>query len=380
MPSKRQRRRNDENSPYSILYLSGPVVSQHAHNLVRQPSGSDDQSAETVEKRHVRGASSNVNFPEIFWRRKWVILATCLGATCLAAAAALLAEPKYSATAIFDGDDREVAANPLNGGPPSEGEVAAATRMRSLAMAREIADQMGLAQQSTDKPGITDPLATPKSILSRFDIFKLWPGHASAAPSPLDIAAQRLMDNLQISIEPRSSLITVTYTSRNPQHAADVANAFVGEYLHYQRVRKLSDRQNSASRALLDAAASFGEKHPQVARARSNLDLVSAQLQSESVQTKTPSTADKLAATGRVMPAQSVTIPLSRGTLSKTLLGLLVGAFAGLGLAFLIELTNPVFRQKLLDRWLSPDEPSRNGMTETTQSILPNQPSNTRRN
>ena len=35
-----------------------------------------------------------------------------------------------------DGDDREVAANPLNGGPPSEGEVAAATRMCSLAMAR----------------------------------------------------------------------------------------------------------------------------------------------------------------------------------------------------------------------------------------------------
>lgn len=231
-----------------------------------------------------------------------------------------------------------------------------------------------------DRMADHDPLATPKTCIYRALISsKLWPGHASAPPSPLDIAAQRLMDNLQISIEPRSSLITVTYTS-DPQQAADVANAFVGEYLHYQRVRKLSDRQNSAKSARSSTRLRPSARNIRRSHVRGPIFISSAQLQSESVQTKTPSTADKLAATGRVMPAQNVSIPLSRGTFSKSLLGLLVGAFAGLGLAFLIELTNPVFRQKLLDRWLSPDEPSRNGMTETTQSILPNQPSNARRN
>src|SRR4029079_10899825 len=95
-------------------------------------------------------------------------------------------------------------------------------------------------------------------------------GRGSGSPSQLDRAAQALMRNLKVEREPRSYLLTVAYTGASPREAAQIANAFVDEYLRVRLLAELSDRQSAAQQALTDLQATYGPKHPRVKRAEAS--------------------------------------------------------------------------------------------------------------
>ena len=100
--------------------------------------------------------------------------------------------------------------------------------MRSEAMARRVAERFG------SRCGAHEPNSNLQRLVgcsSRWCLALVLPRKAAAPPSRIDVAARQLMGNLQVKIEPRSSLITVTYASPSPEEAARIANAFVGEFL-----------------------------------------------------------------------------------------------------------------------------------------------------
>jgi len=336
-------------------------LNKHAPNLSKPPSASDRGASEAAEDRITPGAQPFRGFPDLFWRRRWLIVALCAAATTLGVLAAATTAPKYSATAMLDGDDREVPANPLvAAGPPSEGEVAAAVRLRSLAMARRVAERLGLdADKPPDRPGLFSKLRS--ATIDRVPALgALFSRTSRTSPSAADVAARKLTANLLVSIEPRSSLISISYTSSDPAEAARIANTFVAEYLRDQKIRRISDRQTATQRSLTELTQTLGPKHPQVLRAQANLDQTRAQIQSEAQQIATMDS-DALNTNGRVVPALASTIPLGRGTLTFVILGLIGGLVSGMAAAVLLELRNSHFRRALIDRWIeAPMSPQKN--------------------
>lgn len=236
--------------------------------------------------------------------------------------------PNYTTTAILDADNK---AGPQN--LRSDGEISAATIIRSDTMARRVAARLGLdkttVDMTQDKPSGFQELLT--------EIFvTLLPQNSPRLPTPIDIAARKLLLNLQARIEARSSLITINYTSPDPEEAARVANAFVSEYILDQKMRMLSEVQSAAQRSLADLTSTFGPKHPQIIRAQNNLVLAQARLQT-ALETAKLMTAKELSETGLVLPASAVTIPDGRGGVSKMILALLAASIASICLVFFIE-------------------------------------------
>ena len=122
-----------------------------------------------------------------------------------------------------------------------------------------------------------------------------------------------------------------------------------------QKIRKLAERHTLARRALMDLLVTFGDKHPQIARAEADIALAQARLLAEE-QTTAPMTAKELAETGQVVPAQAVTIPSGPGTASLLALALLGGGIAGIGFALLLELRHTASRRALLSRLSGQDQ------------------------
>ncbi len=288
------------------------------------------------------------------WRRKWMITAVCAAAIALAWGIILRTEPIYLASAIVEVDALDEAAN-----SQSEPVGSAAALIRSEPMARRVAERLGLDAMPTD----------PNSNMQRLNTNIVGPlsRKAGAPPSRIDVSARQLMRNLKVKIEPRSSLITVTYASPSPEEAARIANAVVGELLRNQNIKKLTDRRALAERALLELSNTFGDQHPRIARAEANLALARAQLLAEE-QKGASVTEKELAETGKVVPAQAVTIPSGLGTVYLMILVLVAGGIAGIGFALL---SDTAFRRALLSRLFGASRGKIKGTLELADDSLP---------
>jgi uncharacterized protein involved in exopolysaccharide biosynthesis len=96
--------------------------------------------------------------------------------------------------------------------------------------------------------------------------------------SPLDRTVAMLRNNVAVASEPRSYLISISFTARSADEAARVANAFATEYL---REKSLQSRQDVVTRAqaeLTRQLAINGEKHPKVLQAADELSAARAAL------------------------------------------------------------------------------------------------------
>ena len=293
-------------------------------------------------------------------RRGKLIACAVIATVAISMLIILLSRPQYTATAIIQIDlsDKNAGKSALtavvDAGALVENH---ALLLESPTLARRVAQRLGLdhpqhksqsdlatsfvriklvgpdiAVQATS---LLRKLVGPNITAQTTSVLRQLVGRGSESPSQLDRAAQALMRNLKVERGPRSYLLTVAYTGASPREAAQIANAFVDEYLRVRLLAELSDRQSAEQQALTDLQATYGPKHPRVKRAEARLALA-ASSQARAV-AEDGIGALNLDAGGRVMRAQEVTIPVGPRARAIIGLGALLGPLLGIGLALVLE-------------------------------------------
>jgi uncharacterized protein involved in exopolysaccharide biosynthesis len=99
-----------------------------------------------------------------------------------------------------------------------------------------------------------------------------------SALTPRDLAVDALMRQVQVTAEPRSYLISVAVTARDPEIAAKLANALTAEYLRWQTLKELAEARSAAEHDLADASLVYGPRHPTYLRAAIRLEQLEARV------------------------------------------------------------------------------------------------------
>lgn len=207
--------------------------------------------------------------------------------------------PKYTATASLEPDMRiqESAVKGIPGPILDPGAVVDATarRIQSYPTARAVVDKLHMAVPR--EPSLRNTLsATVSSLLG------------TRRPSETDVAVRQLLGGLDVKGDRKAYVIALSYTSPDATKAAEIVNAVASEYVHNIELQRLTTRLSLAQRTLFDLEASYGDSHPAIQRARSDLDGMRASLERYRNGANIM-TADELTETGMVVPAQAITIP-----------------------------------------------------------------------
>ncbi|HMR31885.1 MAG TPA: Wzz/FepE/Etk N-terminal domain-containing protein [Geminicoccaceae bacterium] len=227
--------------------------------------------------------TSPIDVVRILWRRRWLLVTVVgLGMSGAVAATALL--PKvYAARAAVLIEPRLEPSPDGSGGvvpilPDSATIDSLVQVLGSRSMAREVIDAHGLAR---------DPELVPPDERS-------WLSHAFASASdnqPLGSElglVDRFLDRLTVAREGKSHVIAVTYLSRDPRHAAAIANALAERFVADRAVL----RHEAGQRATGTLGARLDLLEAKLGRSRSALDEARVRLG--------PATADATTLGGQV--------------------------------------------------------------------------------
>jgi uncharacterized protein involved in exopolysaccharide biosynthesis len=247
--------------------------------------------------------------------------------------------PSYTASAIvqpeFRGSVTHEKATDMQPLDPSLLLVGQVQLIRSQPLPAGIAEQLfGEGSNATSPPGlaVTAVQWLLGLALERQNRFP----DVSKPVSTADIALEQLKSKLTVTYIPRSYLIQVSYTAPTPEGAAAVANALTSEFIRSERRKRLSEQVAAAASTLASLSATYGDKHPNIARAKADLEAVQTLLRGLT-QAAAPMSENELADTGMVVPARANLASVNHG-LRTILLGLVVGLLLGLSWA--------VFRQR----------------------------------
>ncbi|MBX6740952.1 MAG: hypothetical protein IRY87_02740 [Acetobacteraceae bacterium] len=198
------------------------------------------------------------------WRHVYVLTGAVVLALAAGAMVLAVAEKRYSAEALVQFDFSVPTAAPgmreqsrgvlVEAGPMIQGE---ARIVNSRPMARRVVETLGLADDpayAEASPGLADRLTIAIEAAGKALLGMTANQPPVNAPSATALREERIaravdqvMQRLSVTSDSRSYLLSVTYSSPDPVHAARVANTFAEEYLR---------RQQQAS---LDAASSVSE-------------------------------------------------------------------------------------------------------------------------
>jgi uncharacterized protein involved in exopolysaccharide biosynthesis len=212
----------------------------------------------------------------ILWHQKPLIVGILLVALSVATIALVLIGPRYSAEAMIQ----------LNF---LREESATGTKTQSIAAVDAVALVDGTVRAVRSR-------ATANAVVARLGLDKdpdfareltLWRvlsgvravlGLEGATPTPRDLAANQLMRRVTVANEPRSYLVSIAVTTRNPEQATTLANVVALEYLRGQLLQQLSDTQSAAERELTQLSSVYGVRHPSYVLARTKLDTLQNRL------------------------------------------------------------------------------------------------------
>jgi uncharacterized protein involved in exopolysaccharide biosynthesis/Mrp family chromosome partitioning ATPase len=187
-------------------------------------------------------------------RRKLLIIVTTLLITILAIAATLTMTPQYSATAyvmIEPGQTQIVEAIEAVVAGSSADTAAVESQVRVL-QSRSLADRVAHVLKLDHDPEFNGRLEPPsfmdrvlapvkEAIAAAVSTAKQWIVGADDKPKsgdPVRALRTRIVDkllaSLEVAVEGRSRVISVTFTSRSPETAAKVANALADQYIAMQ--------------------------------------------------------------------------------------------------------------------------------------------------
>lgn len=173
------------------------------------------------------------------FRNRWLILSILVAAVALAVAVTLLTAPTYRASASIQIDQK--VAKVL--GTEDDEEAASADTDRFLQTQVDVLRSRALAERVATKLRLANRDAFFESVGA--DLASLPPARARRA----DQAAGALMQNLGVNLPRNSQVVSVSYASRNPALAAEIANAFVDEFIDSNLQRRFE--QSSYARGFL---------------------------------------------------------------------------------------------------------------------------------
>lgn len=267
----------------------------------------------------------------IFWGHRQLIAGCTAAAVALAVLAHMIIAPNFSATAVVQFGMRDLM--PQNS---AEGQTAPAAMMDAAAL---VESETRLIESPALSRVVVDRLAREADVARLADDFPSMFGRfqrgAGPTPAELDGAASRLSGNLAVKNDPRTYLVSVTYKAPSAGEAARVANAVVAQYLHNARVQNLAGAHAGAERTLADLQVTYGPKHPQIIRAKSNLAMAKAQMDVADRAALMPE-AD-LAGTGQVIPARANSIPTNTPFSKILVICAAIGLLLGLAIVQLLE-------------------------------------------
>jgi len=267
------------------------------------------------------------------WRRKGLIAGFCGAALIVAGVAMAFLDNRYTAEVLIQTrlarEDQKPQSNAATTSSPAVVVEAASMIetevriIRSSIIAKHVADRLELTKDprfAVRESFATRALDWLRSESPSFD--SLMPPPSS--PQVEDLIAAALMRDLKVTNDPKSHLISISYTSNSPELSARIANAIADEYL---RIRS----EAAARHEFAGIAATYGPKHPVVLSARAKLDEALRQ----------PRIGDSAQFMMRAEPITLPAGPNRRVILSLTLLG----AFAvGSVVALLLERADNGFR------------------------------------
>jgi capsular polysaccharide biosynthesis protein len=212
----------------------------------------------------------------ILWNQKLLIVGILLVALSVASIALVLSGPRYSAEAMMQLNFiREEPATGAKTHSIAAVDAAAlvestARAIRSRATANAVVARLGL-----DK----DPDFARESTLWRvLSGVRAALGLEGEMPTPRDLAVNQLLRKVTVANDPRSYLISIAVTTRDPEQAATLANVVALEYLRGQMLQQLSDTQVAAERELTQLSSVYGVRHPSYVLARTRLDTLQNRL------------------------------------------------------------------------------------------------------
>jgi succinoglycan biosynthesis transport protein ExoP len=191
-------------------------------------------------------------------RSKWGIISITLCGLIIGGLIASSAVPIYRATAKIMADPQKANAD------PSQQYVASALVflfyetqyeiIRSRNIAATVVDKLNLvekyksqrASQPTKEPGVVDGIKTQLSAFLDDGKKKT----QAVAPTDADIRlmlASGIQGNIQVSGGKSSQIINISYTSDNPQRAAEIINALSDAYIQFGLESRLSEVKNTQS-------------------------------------------------------------------------------------------------------------------------------------
>jgi capsular polysaccharide biosynthesis protein len=212
----------------------------------------------------------------ILWHQKLLIVGILVVALSVASIALVLVGPRYSAEAMIQLNfiREEPATGPKTQSIAAVEAVAlvesAARAIRSRATANAVVARLGL-----DKDPDFARVSTLWRVLSGV---RAALGLEGAMPTPRDLAVNQLSRKVTVANDPRSYLISVAVTTRDPEQAATLANVVALEYLRGQMLQQLSDTQAAAERELNQLSSVYGVRHPSYVLARTRLDTLQNRL------------------------------------------------------------------------------------------------------
>jgi uncharacterized protein involved in exopolysaccharide biosynthesis len=271
---------------------------------------------------------------------KWKILIVLLLATGLEAAvvALVLIPPRYTSEAIL-----QVNFNWDGGGNAARTQkVASAEAVAVVESAMRIVKSRALASAVVSRLGLDrDDDFSRASLLRRtISSARSWLGITAVEPTPHDLAVDRLMGALRVSVEPRSYLILVSISAGRPERAATLANAVALEYLRSRQLQQLGEIQRGLERDVADLAPVYGARHPRSVEANAKLADVQRQI---ATLRSADALDDSIVSNGDLLPAEPVRVPSGPNAVIIVITMLVLSLIACVGLIVLLERKSGLF-------------------------------------
>jgi capsular polysaccharide biosynthesis protein len=231
-----------------------------------------------LEQFDFRAHYENVAAKTVLSITRHKFLITLLVVIALVAAGLLIPQlpRKYTAEALvhpdlFPRDDGAKPASPLASLDGASMVASEARLISSDGMVRAVVKRLGL-DHDRELPASPSPVSEGVDWL-----------HAAILPetyvsSPLERATSSVRRKLTVTNDSRTYLISISFTAASPELAANVANAFALEYIRTKRMQRLTDVVTAASREFARRSAVYGEKHPSIVQAKTELELARIRL------------------------------------------------------------------------------------------------------
>jgi uncharacterized protein involved in exopolysaccharide biosynthesis len=269
----------------------------------------------------------------VVWHRKFLIASIIVVSLLGASFALALIGPRYTGEAIiqlsFSREESTSADAKIQPIAPMEAVAlvdSAARILRSRATASAVVYRLGLDKN----PDFARESIAWQALLALRGAL----GLEGVSSSPRDLAVNALMKKVTVTTEPRSYLISITITTKNPDQAAMLANAVALEYLRGKSLQQLTEVLAIAERELAQLSSVYGVRHPSYIVGRTKLEALRAQ--AKALRDGAGEDAARMSGQSFV-PAEKVMVP--SGPNIVLILGLTAGAalVAGIWLALLFR-------------------------------------------